>query len=59
MYSVGDLRDPRPDDRRFQTQDAAVHYATEASFPDRVLGVWRDADGELLAIAYDGLVYWP
>ncbi len=59
QFSVGDLRDPRPEDKRFATQREAERYAKEISSADRVLGVWHDADGELLSIAYDGLIYWP
>lgn len=59
MYSIGDLRDPRPEDQRVETEQEAWKVAKQQSFPDRVMGIWRDEDGELLAIAYDGLVYWP
>lgn len=59
MFSVGDLRDPRPEDQRFATQQEAETYARAQSFPNITLGIWRDSDGELLAIAFDGLVYWP
>ncbi len=58
MYRVGDLRDPRPDDPRFALEQEAWIYARKTSYPDRVLGVWDERD-ELVAIAYDGLVYWP
>lgn len=58
MYSVGDLRSPQPDDQRFTTQAEAEHYARETSYPDRVLGIWHDDSGDLVAIVYDGLVYW-
>jgi hypothetical protein len=37
-FSVGDLRDPQPDDPRFATQQAAEQYAREQSFPERTLG---------------------
>jgi hypothetical protein len=59
MFSVGHLRDPRPDDPRFGTQREAESYARDKSSLDVVLAVWRDRDGAVLAIAYDGLVYWP
>lgn len=59
IYSVGELRDPRPEDKRYSSQLEAETVARKESFPDRVLGVWRDADGGLVAIAYDGLLYWP
>lgn len=58
-YSVGELRDPRPEDERFDEQVNAEKAARSASYPGRILGVWRDEDGELVAIAYDGMVYWP
>ncbi len=57
MYSVGKLSDPRPDDKRFRTQREAERHARETSYPERTLGIWHD--GALVAIAYDGLVYWP
>lgn len=59
IYSVGELRDPRPSDDRYDSQIEAEQVARKDSFPDRALGIWRDADGELVAIAYDGLLYWP
>lgn len=59
MFSVGDLRDPQPDDQRFETRNEAEQYAREKSFPNIALGVWHDPSGELIAIAFDGLIYWP
>lgn len=59
MFSVGALRDPRPEDQRFPTMQAAEQYAREKSFPNRALGIWLDSNGELVAIAFDGLIYWP
>lgn len=59
MFSVGDLRNPRPDDQRFLTKEAAWSYAREKSYPNIVLGIWHDPHGELIAIAFDGLIYWP
>lgn len=59
MFSVGDLRDPRPEDQRFETREEAEQYARNHSFPNIALGVWRDSDSELIAIAFDGLLYWP
>lgn len=56
-YSVGELRDPKLIDKRYELQIEAEKVAKESSYPDRVLGVWQD--GELVAIAYDGLLYWP
>lgn len=56
-YSVGDLRDPQPDDARHETEQGAYSDARNKSYPDRVMGVWDGAS--LIAIAYDGLVYWP
>jgi len=57
-YSVGELRDPQPSDERFEAEDAYT-YARNTSYPDRILGIWDDETGELVAIAFDGLVYWP
>lgn len=59
IYSIGELCDPRLEDRRFDNQIEAETVARRESWPGRILGVWRDADGELVAIAYDGMVYWP
>lgn len=59
MFSVGDPRDPLPADPRFATQIEAEHYARNHSFPNIVLAVWRDSDGEVVALAFDGLLYWP
>lgn len=59
MYSVGDLRDPRPSDERFLTKEAAWRYAREKSYSNIVLGIWYDGNGELISIAFDGLIYWP
>lgn len=58
-YSIGSLQDPRPDDPRFDTEREVWNEARKLSYPARIVGVWRDVDGELIAIAYDGLVYWP
>jgi hypothetical protein len=58
LYSVGELRDPQPSDKRYDLRIEAEKVARDKSYPDRVLGIWRD-DGELVAIAYDGLLYWP
>ncbi len=57
MYSVGELRYPAKGDPCFETMTLAEHYARKESYPDRVLGIWCDED--LVAIAYNGLVYWP
>lgn len=59
MFSVGSLRNPHPDDRRFATRAEAEHYAREHSFPNITLGIWHNPTGELIAIAFDGLIYWP
>jgi hypothetical protein len=61
-FSVGALRDPRPDDPRFESSIDAESYAREktAKSDDHTpLGIWHDADGALVSIAYLGLVYWP
>lgn len=58
-YSIGELRDPRPEDKRYDNQIEAEQVARRESWPGGILGVWRDADGDLVAIAYDGMVYWP
>lgn len=57
MFSVGDPRDPRPEDRRFTSRIEAEQHAREQSFPNIVLGVWYG--DKLIAIAFDGLLYWP
>jgi hypothetical protein len=59
MYSVGELKNPQPTDRRFATPLQAELAAREESWPDRILGIWDDEDGELIAIAYDGGIYRP
>ena len=59
IHSVGELRDPQPGDARYGSQAEAETAARSESFPGRVLGIWRDENGELVAIAYDGMVFWP
>jgi hypothetical protein len=59
LYSVGGLRNPQPEDKRYDLRIEAEKVAREKSYPDCILGIWRDEDGELVAIAYDGLLYWP
>lgn len=58
-HSVGELRDPQPDDARYGSQVEAEAAARTESYPGRVLGIWHDKDGELVAVAYDGYLYWP
>jgi len=57
LYSVGELREPQPSDKRYELRIEAEKVAKEKSYPDRILGVWQGS--ELVAIAYDGLLYWP
>lgn len=59
MFSVGDPRDPQPSDPRFTSRIEAEQYARTRSFPNSVLAVWHDASGEVIALAFDGFVYWP
>lgn len=58
-FSVGDPRDPRPDDARFPSRQAAESFARDKSFPNIVLAVWHNVSGTVVAIAFDGLIYWP
>lgn len=59
MFSVGDPRNPQPSDPRFDNRIEAEQYARNHSFPNAVLAVWRDEDGRVVALAFDGLIYWP
>ena len=60
-FSYGQLTDPTPFDEQFETEADVTSAAVEKSggVHSTVLGVWRNADGELLAIIYDGEVYRP
>jgi hypothetical protein len=59
MFSVGDPRDPQQTDPRFASRIEAEHFAREHSFPNIVLAVWHDSSGEVVALAFDGLIFWP
>lgn len=59
-YSIGILEYPREDDDRFESQEEAEDRATELSkYNDSVMGVWNEDGGEVLAIAYGGILYTP
>lgn len=55
-YSFGDPHNPRPDDPRFPTQEAAEQAALERRY-EWILAVWDDVTGEVLALIFDGTVY--
>jgi hypothetical protein len=59
-YSIGTLDNPQPYDDKFDSQEEAEDTAMELSkYNDSIMGVWREEDGEVLAIAYGGILYTP
>lgn len=58
MYSTGDPRNPRDNDPRFGSVEEAITSAL-AYEGSRVLAVWRDEDGEIIALIHEGIVYRP
>ncbi len=57
MYSIGDPENPQPNDKRFETAEAAEVAAVEASVDDHVWAVWHDEDGELLSLVFNQQVF--
>ncbi len=57
MYSIGDLRHPKPTDPQFNDADTAIRAAVAASVDDWVWAVWDNDTGEILAIVYQGIAY--
>jgi hypothetical protein len=59
-YSVGSLERPREDDDQFADLEEAEMLAMEQSrYSDTTMAVWDNESGEVLAIAYAGIVYTP
>jgi hypothetical protein len=54
-YSVGRLRNPRPEDRRFQMRQDAVAVAFDSAKDDDVWAVWFEND--VAAVIYDGQMF--
>lgn len=60
MFSFGDPNDPKPDDQRFETEDAAIDAACAASETDldsSIFAIWNDEDGEVVGLAWGGWLY--
>lgn len=66
-YSYGDPNDPRPDDVRFDTEDAAIKAALgfcllhDDILYTHVLAIWAESNGsaETVALIYSGEVWKP
>jgi len=57
-YSIGDPRDPKDSDPRFETEDQAYQAAMRASsLDDCVWAVWDDDNGDLLMLVFDQQAY--
>lgn len=58
MYSIGYVQDPRKDDPRFETQEAAEIAAVDMSRKTgNAIAVWDDVSGEILMLAFEGIAY--
>lgn len=55
-YSVGDPRAPRPNDPTFDTRQEAEDHAARYSRDD-LAAVWENETGEILSIAWEGVLY--
>jgi hypothetical protein len=59
-FSIGTLDNPRDNDQQFDTRGQAQAVATDQScHNDRIMAVWDNETGEVLAIAYAGILYTP
>lgn len=54
-YSVGRLRNPRPEDRRFEMRRDAIAVAFDSAKDDDVWAVWFN--DETVAVIYDGQMF--
>jgi hypothetical protein len=54
-YSVGKLRNPRPEDHRFEVRQDALAKAFDCAKDDDVWAVW--VGGEIAAVIYDGQMF--
>ncbi len=63
MFSYGDPDDPREDDPRFETEDAAISAALDVTgkwdWFNGVQAVWDHDTGEILALVHGGFDYRP
>jgi hypothetical protein len=57
MYSIGDPTMPKPEDRRFGDLESAEDAVVEAAIDDSVWAVWDDENGEVLALAFGGVLF--
>ena len=57
MYSIGDPNMPTPEDRRFDELIDAEDAAVEATIDDHVWAVWNDENGEVLCLAFGGVLF--
>jgi len=59
MWSYGDPHEPKVDDPRFESKQAAIDAAVEASYVDGdpILAVWDDESGECTTLVFAGWVY--
>ena len=55
QYSVGRLRNPRPEDRRFEKRLDAIAVAFDSAKDDDVWAVWFN--DEIAAVIYDGQMF--
>ena len=64
-FSFGDPNDPRPDDKRFDTEEAAIRAAQEYQEEHDdilhcyVLAVWEDESGDVQCLVFRQIVYVP
>jgi hypothetical protein len=54
-YSVGRLRNPRPEDRRFDARRDAIAVAFDSAKDEEVWAVWFGS--EIVAVIYDGQMF--